>query len=204
MIRPEFIFDVGSPNAYLAHRVLPAIEARTGASFRYVPCLLGGIFKETGNQSPMLAYADIKNKLDYELLEIRRFVERHALHGFTFNPHFPINTLAIMRAAAGLELDAPDRLSGFVEAAFEAMWENEVNLGDPETALEVFRAAGFDADAVFARAQTPDVKQRLLENTLSAVERGAFGAPTFFVADQMFFGKERLSQVEDEIQAQAA
>lgn len=201
MVQPEFIFDVASPNAYLAAKVLPQIEARTGVTFRYVPCLLGGIFKETGNQAPMLAFADIKNKLDYDMLEIRRFIEKHRLSAFTFNPHFPINTLLVMRGAAGLELDAPDQLPAYFETALKAMWEDEQNFNDPDVVKAVFAEAGFDAERIFARAQESEVKQRLLENTQSAVARGAFGIPTFFIGDEIFFGKERLGQVEDEIRA---
>jgi len=201
MTQPEFIFDVASPNAYLAARVLPQIEARTGVHFRYIPCLLGGIFKETGNQAPMLAFADIKNKLDYDMLEIQRFIARHDLSAFKFNPHFPINTLLVMRGAAGLELDAPDQLSAYFDTALKAMWEDEQNFNDPEVVKAVFAKAGFDAEAIFTRVQEPEVKQRLMQNTAQAVERGVFGIPTFFVGNEMFFGKERLAQVEDQIKA---
>lgn len=204
MIEPEFIFDVGSPNAYLAHKVVPGIETRTGARFRYVPCLLGGIFKSTGNQAPMLAFAHIKNKLEYDMLELQRFVAAHDLTAFKFNPNFPINTLLIMRGAAGLEIDAPEQIGAYFETALKGMWEDEQNFNEAEVVQTYFNAAGFDAAAIFARAAEPDVKQRLIDNTVSAVERGAFGIPTFFVGSEMFFGKERLGQVEAEIVKQAS
>ena len=199
MTQPQFIFDFGSPNAYLAHRAIPEIEARTGVKFRYVPCLLGGIFKATGNQAPMLAFAGIKNKLEYDMLEIQRFVDAHGLTRFKFNPNFPVNTLLMMRGGAGLELDAPERLPTYLEAGLKAMWEEEKNLNDPDVVHQVFAEAGFDSEALFARAVEPEVKQHLMDNTAKAVERGAFGIPTFYVGDEMYFGKERLGQVEAEI-----
>lgn len=202
MTQPEFIFDVASPNAYLVHQVIPQIEARTGCRFKYTPCLLGGIFKETGNQAPMLAFANIKNKLDYDMLEIDRFIKAHAINRFKFNPNFPINTLLIMRAAAGLEMDAPDTLPAFFETALKGMWEEEANFNDAEVVKAYFTEAGFDAEAIFTRAQEPEVKQRLMANTARAVERGTFGIPTFFVGSEIFFGKERLAQLEDEIRKQ--
>lgn len=204
MTQVDFIFDFGSPNGYLAHRAIPGIEERTGVKFRYVPCLLGGIFKATGNQAPMLAFANIKNKLEYDMLEIQRFIDTHALKKFKFNPNFPVNTLLMMRGGAGLELDAPDQLDAYFEAGLRAMWEEEKNLNDPEVVHQVFAEAGFDAEALFARAVEPEVKQHLMDNTARAVERGAFGIPTFYVGDEMYFGKERLDQVEAEILRQAS
>ncbi|MEO1040163.1 MAG: 2-hydroxychromene-2-carboxylate isomerase [Pseudomonadota bacterium] len=200
----EFVFDVASPNAYLAYHALKGVETRTGAELKLTPCLLGGIFKETGNQAPMLAFANIRNKLDYDMLEIDRFIKAHGLTRFRFNPHFPVNTLAVMRGAAALQLDAPDRVRAYCETGLKAMWEDERDLGDPAVIAEVLSTAGFDADALFARTQEPDVKQRLIANTKDAVERGAFGIPTFFVGSEMFFGKERLAQVEAEHKRQSA
>ena len=193
----DFLFDFGSPNAYLAHKAIPAIEARTGAGFRYVPVLLGGVFKATGNRSPMVAYADIPAKLAYEALEMRRFVARHALARFAPNPHFPVNTLAIMRgavAARTLEVFTP-----YVEAVFTAMWEDGRKMDDPTVVAEVLQAAGLPAMRLIALTQDPSVKERLMADTTAAVERGVFGAPTFFVGDQMFFGKDRLGDVEEAI-----
>jgi 2-hydroxychromene-2-carboxylate isomerase len=193
----EFLFDFGSPNAYLSHRVVPAIEARTGARFVYIPVLLGGLFKLTNNQPPMVAFGNIRNKLPYEMLETRRFVARHKLDAFTFNPHFPVNTLQLMRGAVAADADGV--LAPYVEALFQHMWERPKKMDDPE----VFRAAlvesGLDAERLLARAQDRDVKDVLMANTQRAVERGAFGIPTFFVGDEMWFGKDRLRDVEEEI-----
>jgi 2-hydroxychromene-2-carboxylate isomerase len=194
---PEFLFDFGSPNAYLAHRVIPAIEARTGAKFSYVPVLLGGVFKATGNRSPMEAYAGIPSKLAYEGLETRRFVARHGLTRFASNPHFPVNTLTIMRGAVAAEtlgVFAP-----YVEAVFAAMWEDGRKMDDAATVEHVLVAAALPAQRLMALTQNPGVKDRLLANTTSAVERGVFGSPTFFVGKEMFFGKDRLGQVEEAI-----
>lgn len=204
MTQVDFIFDFASPNAYLAHHAVQGVQTRTGVTFRYVPCLLGGIFKTTGNQAPMLAFANIKNKLDYDMLEFQRFLNAHQLTRFKMNPHFPVNTVLLMRGACALEADAPDRLMGYVETGLKALWEEEKNLSDPEIVHAVFNAAGFEADALFARAVEPEIKQRLIDNTAAAVARGAFGIPTFYVGDAMFFGKERLGQVEAEIESQAS
>lgn len=193
----EFLFDFGSPNAYLSHRVVPAIEARTGARFVYVPVLLGGLFKLTNNQPPMVAFGNIKNKMPYEMLETRRFVARHRLDAFTFNPHFPVNTLQLMRGAVAAEQDG--QLMPYVEAVFQHMWEQPKKMDDPA----VFRAAlvesGLDADRLLARAQDQGVKDTLAANTQRACDRGAFGIPTFFVGDEMWFGKDRLRDVEEAI-----
>ncbi|MET0390448.1 MAG: 2-hydroxychromene-2-carboxylate isomerase [Polyangiales bacterium] len=191
----ELVFDFGSPNAYLVHRVLPAIAARSGARIHLLPCLLGGIFKLTGNQSPMAAYAGVKGKLAYEERETQRFIAKHQLTAFKFNPHFPINTLLIMRGLiAAQRLKVAD---AYVEAVLTAMWEREQKLDDPAVVEQVLTAAGLDAAALIALTQDPGVKAELLANTEAAVARGAFGIPTFFVGDEMFFGKERLGQVEE-------
>ncbi len=197
MAQLDFIFDVASPNAYLAYRALPGVLERTGASLTVVPCLLGGIFKATGNQAPMLAFASIKNKLAYEQLEFRRFVQRHGLSAFTFNPHFPVNTLLIMRGAIVAEEDG--RLDDYVEALLHHMWEAPKKMDDPDVAAAALSDSGFDGPALLARTQEPEIKAKLAANTARAVERGAFGVPTFFVGDAMFFGKERLGQVEEEL-----
>ncbi len=191
----DFIFDFGSPNAYLADAVLKDIAARTGANIHRIPCLLGGIFKLTGNQAPMLAFGPIKGKMDYEMLETRRFIARHGLTRFRFNPHFPVNTLAIMRgmvAAEDLGVVEP-----YVDAVLRAMWEDGLKMDDAEVIAQVLSAAGLDAPAIFAASQTQAVKDRLAANTQAAVDRGAFGVPTFYVGQEMFFGKERLRQVEE-------
>lgn len=193
----EFHFDFGSPNAYLAHRVIPAIERRTGARFRYVPVLLGGVFKATGNRSPMEAFAGIRNKPDYERLETQRFIRRHKLDRYKRNPHFPVNTLQIMRGAV-----AAERLGVFepyVEAVYRAMWEDGLKMDEPEVIRAALDAAGLGAAALMQSAQDAGVKQGLIENTERSVARGTFGSPTFFVGDEIFFGKDRLRDVEDAI-----
>ncbi len=197
--RVEFLFDFGSPNAYLAHRVIPAIEARTGVRFVYVPVLLGGVFKATGNRSPMEAFAGIPAKLAYEGLETRRFVARHGLTQFTRNPHFPVNTLTIMRgaiAAEDLGVFAP-----YVEAVFAAMWEQGRKMDDPAVIGETLSAAGLPAEDLLTRTGDPAVKERLIASTNAAVARGVFGSPSFFVGDELFFGKDRLREVEEAIGA---
>ena len=199
MARVEFHFDFGSPNAYLAHKVLPAIEARTGARFGYVPILLGGVFKATNNRSPMEAFAGIRNKPEYEALQTRRFVARHGLDAFRFNPNFPVNTLQLMRGAV-----VAQRLGVFeayVEAVFKAMWEDQKPMGDAEVFAETLRSAGLDADGLIALSQDPEVKAALVANTEASVARGTFGSPTFFVGDEIYFGKDSLGDVEAAIRA---
>jgi len=197
----DFIFDFGSPNAYFAHKVIPAVAQRTGARFNYVPCLLGGIFKATGNQSPVTAFAGVKNKLEYEQRERDRFVKKHGLTAFRWNPNFPVNTLTIMRGAVAAEMDG--RLAPYVDLMFRGMWEEGRKLDDPAVIMETLASAGFDAKQFQQRVQDQDVKDRLMANTTRAVERGAFGAPTFFVGDEMWFGKERLRDIEEYLLAAA-
>lgn len=200
MKRVEFLFDFGSPNGYLSHRVIPAIERRTGAKFTYTPVLLGGVFKATGNRSPMEAFAGIKNKLAYEALETRRFVARHGLTKYAQNPHFPVNTLLLMRMATAAWKDGGQAgLAPFVEAGYRCMWEDGRKMDDADVARASLAGLGVDAEALMKRAQDQDVKDALLANTNAAVERGVFGIPTFFVGDEMFFGKDRLRDVEEEI-----
>ena len=198
----EFIFDFGSPNAYLAYRALPPILARTGASLAISPCLLGGIFKATGNLAPTVAFAPIKGKLEYEMLELRRFVAKHRLVKFRLNPHFPVNTLMLMRGLvaareAGVE-------AGYLDMGLEGLWEEGLKLDDREVLARRIDAAGLDSASLLAASQTDRVKLKLADNTAAAVARGVFGVPTFFVGDDMFFGKDRLGQVEEATAARAA
>jgi 2-hydroxychromene-2-carboxylate isomerase len=191
----EFIFDFGSPNAYLAYRALPPILERTGARLVINPCLLGGIFKATGNVAPGVAFAAVKGKLDYEMLEIRRFIARHGIEKFRFNPNFPINTLMLMRGLiaareAGVE-------ASYLEMGVKGLWEEGLKLDDQEVLARRIDSAGLDAASLLAAAQTDRVKLRLADNTAAAVARGVFGVPTFFVGADMFFGKDRLAQVEE-------
>jgi 2-hydroxychromene-2-carboxylate isomerase len=198
-LTPEFHFDFGSPNAYLAHRVIPDIEQRTGMRFRYVPVLLGGVFKVTGNRSPREAFAGIRNKPDYERRETERFIARHRLTAFTRNPFFPVNTLALMRGAAAAEIDGT--LAAYVEAAFHHMWEAPKKMDDPAVMLAALRSSGLDADRIAARIQDAEVKQHLIANTDASVARGCFGSPSFFIGDEIWFGKDRLRDVEEAIVA---
>ena len=199
----EFHFDFGSPNAYLSHKVIPDVEARTGVTFTYVPVLLGGVFKATGNQSPVMAFAGIRNKPEYERLEMMRFIERHGLtQAFAMNPHFPVNTLAIMRGAvAAQHLDV---FKPYVNAIYAAMWQGAQKMDDPETIRRVLAAADLPAEGLMAKAQDSGIKQELMDNTTASVERGNFGSPTFFVKDRMWFGKDRLRDVEEAILAARA
>lgn len=191
----EFHFDFGSPNAYFSHKVLPAIAARAGAMVRPVPVLLGGIFKATNNRSPFEAFAGIRNKLDYERLEMKRFVDRHGLKRFRMNPFFPVNTLTLMRGAVAAEMDGI--LAPYMEAGFHHMWEEPKKMDDPAVFREAFDASGLDGARLLERTQDAGVKARLIENTESSVGRGSFGIPTFFVGREIFFGKDRLRDVED-------
>ena len=193
----EFIFDVASPNAYLSWRVLPGICTRTGANVVLKPCLLGGIFKATGNQAPMMAFGNIRNKLAYEMLETRRFIAKHKLDAFQMNPHFPVNTLMMMRMLASAEIDGG--LEKLAEALLHHMWEAPKKMDDPAIVAAALQESGLDADRLMARAQAQDAKDQLMANTNEAVERGAFGIPTFFVGEEMFFGKNTLRDVEEAV-----
>jgi 2-hydroxychromene-2-carboxylate isomerase len=195
MTTVEFLFDFGSPNAYLAHKVIPGIEARTGARFDYVPVLLGGVFKLTNNKPPMLQFGEVRNKLEYERLEMQRFIQRHRLDAFRMNPFFPVNTLLIMRGAVAAK--AEDALAPYVEAVFHHMWEEPRKMDDPEVVRTALGESGIDADALLALADTPESRNLLLRNTERAVERGVFGSPSFFVDGQLYFGKDRLHDVEE-------
>ena len=192
---PQFLFDFGSPNAFLSHEAIPAIEKRTGVKFEYVPILLGGIFKATNNRSPAETLAGVKNKPEFNALETERFLKRFQVRPYVWNPFFPVNTLNLMRAAVAAQLEGV--FEKYVEAAFHHMWVEPKKMDDPEVAIKALTASGLDAAKLFARAQEPDVKAKLIENTQRAVERGAFGSPTFFVGKEMFFGKEQLREVEE-------
>ena len=198
----EFIFDFASPNAYLAYRALPPILERTRAKLDINPCLLGGIFKATGNKAPFLAFAPIKGKFEYELLEIKRFATRHKLDKYRLNPHFPVISLMLMRGyIAAREAGVGP---AFLEMGLSGMWEDGLKLDDPEVLNGAIDAVGLDSASLLAAAQTHPVKQTLADNTAAAVARGVFGVPTFFVGSEMFFGKERLGQVEEAVEAAKA
>ncbi|USA60084.1 2-hydroxychromene-2-carboxylate isomerase [Qipengyuania citrea] len=190
----QFYYDFGSPNAYLAHRVLPQIEARTGANFQYVPILLGGLFKLTGNRPPMMAFAEVPNKLAYERREMERFIARHHLTEFTMNPHFPVNTLMLMRGAVAAEREGI--AAPYVEAMFHFMWEEPRKLDDPAILRQTLTNAGLPAETLFNLAAQQDVKDELSANTQRAFDNGAFGSPSFVFEGELFFGKDKLHDVE--------
>jgi 2-hydroxychromene-2-carboxylate isomerase len=196
---PEFLFDFGSPNAYLSHEAIPAIEKRTGVKFDYVPVLLGGIFKATNNKSPAETLAGVKNKPDFMKIETERFIKRFNVAPYVWNPFFPVNTLNLMRAAIAAQLEGV--FEKYVEAAFHHMWREPKKMDDPEIAAKALTSSGLDGAGLLARAQEADVKAKLLANTQAAVERGAFGSPTFFVGKEIFFGKEQLREVEEMVSA---
>ena len=190
----DFLFDIGGPNGYLTHRVLPDFCARTGAVANYVPVLLGGLMKATGNRPPWAVYADVPAKLAYDRLEFQRFIDAHGLTRFKMNSHFPINTLPIMRALVAAKREGVFMQA--VETMMVAMWEDGLNLSITDVTIGVFDKAGLDGTHLMALSNDESIKAELVTNTENAVARGAFGIPTFFVGDDMWFGKERLAQVE--------
>ncbi len=195
MAKLDFIFDFASPNAYYAYQVLPDILARTGAKVEIHPVLLGGLFKITGNQPPMLAFGEVKGKLEYEMLESKRFMEKHGISRFTMNANFPVNTISITRgllAAQELGCEKP-----YIDVVLSAMWEQNLKMDDLEVIAKALTDGGLNTEAILELIQTDPIKEKLKSNTQAAADRGAFGIPTFFVGDDMFFGKDRLEQVEE-------
>jgi 2-hydroxychromene-2-carboxylate isomerase len=188
----EFWFDFGSTASYLAWTQLPALEAATGAKAILKPMLLGGVFQATGNQSP----ANIPAKGKYIFLDFARFAKRYGVP-LIKNPHFPINTLLLMRGAIALQMKGDARFLDYCHAVFKAIWVDSLNMNDPATVAEVLRKAGFDAQALVALASEQTTKDALKAATQEAVERGVFGAPTFFVGDQMFWGQDRMDFVKE-------
>jgi 2-hydroxychromene-2-carboxylate isomerase len=197
----EFHFDFGSPNAYLSHRVIPAIEKRTGARFEYVPILLGGVFKATNNVSPAVSLQGIKNKPEYTGLETRRFLARHGIKDYRPNPHFPVNTLQIMRGAIVAQREGC--FERYVDEVYRHMWSDPKKMDDADVIRAALADSGLDADAILSGTQDPDVKAKLIANTEDAVSRGVFGSPSFFVGPELYFGKDRLDEVEAEILRQS-
>src|SRR3954447_3047101 len=201
-LKVEFQFDFGSPNAYLAEVAIPGIERRTGVKFEYVPVLLGGIYKATGNMSPFDSLRGIKNKPEYQALETERFIRRHNVTTFNKNPFFPVNPLMLMRGAVAEKFE--NMFEPYFRAAYHHMWEAPKKMDDVETFRAAFNASGIDIDSLIARAQQDDVKKKLIADTNDAVSRGAFGSPTFFVGKEMFFGKDQLRDVEESIVEQTS
>ena len=197
MAKVEFHFDFGSPNAYLSHLVIPEIERRTGVKFEYVPVLLGGVFKLTNNRSPAESLRGIKNKPEYERLETRRFIQRHGITRFQPNPYFPVNTMKMMRGAiAAQSLSVFER---YVDEMYRHMWAEPKKMDEPQVLRAALDESGLPTARILELIETPLVKAQLLENTQRSVERGTFGSPTFYVGDEIFFGKDRLQEVEEMI-----
>lgn len=194
---PEFLYDYGSPNAYLAWRVLPEIEARTNLPFKRTPVLLGGIFKETGNQSPFVTFGPVKGRMDYEMLEIRRFMKKYRITEFQMNHNFPQNSLLMMRGAvAAQEIGQGE---AYDRACFRGMWEENLQMDDVDVFTSRLDEEGLRGSAILQKAQSPEVKAMLVDLTNYAVTRGVFGLPSFLVGDELYFGKDRLGDVELEI-----
>jgi 2-hydroxychromene-2-carboxylate isomerase len=192
----EFYFDFGSPASYLAATQLPRLCAEANAELVWKPMLLGGVFQATGNHSP----ATIPAKGPYMVKDLARFARRYGVP-FSFNPHFPVNTLLLMRGATGMQMHEPERFAAYVDAMYRAMWVEPRNLNDPATVGAVLQEAGFDAAKMLALANAQDAKDRLKAVTQEAVERGVFGAPTMFVGQQMFWGQDRLDFVREALDA---
>lgn len=196
-MKVDFIFDIASPNAYFCHQLIPSFENRTGVKFNYIPCLLGGIMKLSGNQPPFVAYADIKNKNDYQMIEIARFIKQHKLIKYKFNSSFPMNTVQVQRGAlAAQELGVFDE---YLEIMLKAMWEEDKNLSDLDVLQSTMNENNLDAEATIKIVTSQECKDKLIANTSDAVNRGAFGVPTFFLNDEIFFGKDHLYQLEEYI-----
>ena len=193
----EFHYDFGSPNSYLSHRVIPLIEKRTGVKFKYVPILLGGVFKSTNNKSPMEQFAEVKNKKEYFARETERFIEIHHISKYARNSHFPVNTLHIMRGACYAK--GKDFEVEYIEAMYQCMWERGLKMDDPSVIDTALKEYALPAAEIITGSQDPEIKKILIDSSSYSVERGNFGSPTFFVGGEMFFGKDRLRDVEDEI-----
>lgn len=199
-LKVEFHYDFGSPNSYFCHRVIPEIVKRTGQPITYFPVLLGGLFKATNNRSPMEQFADVKNKKEYQARETERFIARHELTDYKFNPHFPVNTLHLMRGA--VFASHQNYYALYIEAMYQGMWEQGKKMSELEVIAESLTTHGLPADEILSGMQDPAIKQELIDNTAHSAEHGAFGSPTFFIGDEIYFGKDRLREVEEEIIAQ--
>ena len=198
-ISVEFHFDFGSPNAYLSHLVIPAIEARTGVKFEYVPVLLGGVFKATGNASPAVTLQGIKNKPEYGRIEMQRFLRKHNITTFKQNPHFPVNTLQIMRGA--IYAQSQDYYERYIDEVYKHMWSEPKKMDEADVIQAALMESGLPAVDIATGMQDPEIKLQLIANTEASVARGTFGSPTFYVDDEIFFGKDKLGDTEAEIVA---
>lgn len=196
--RVELIFDFVSPNAYLIWHPLREVLKRTGAGLDVIPVFLAGMHRLTGNAPPMIRDKEVKGKVEYSMLEFQRFIAKHNLVHFRMNPKFPFNSILLQRMLFAADQDG--RAVQLIETLLPAIWENEVDATDPEAIAQVLSDGGFDAQDLLGRAGSDEVKQGLVDSTSEAVERGAFGIPTIFVGNEMFFGKERLAQIEEELE----
>ena len=190
----EYIFDFGSPNAYLSYFTVKHVAERTGARLQIIPCLLGGIFKSTNNQPPLVNFAGVSGKNAMFMREMERYCDRFGLDKFSLNPHFPVNTLLLMRACVAYARD--NDVAAYIEAGLKMMWEDGLKMDDAEVFVKAFDDAGFDGKALLESTQDPDVKAELMANTQGAVDRGVFGIPAFFVGDEQFFGKDHIEEME--------
>jgi len=193
----EMLFDFVSPNAYLAYYPLKDLAARQGAEIVITPIFLGGMHKLSGNAPPFIRDADVKGKNTYAMLEMQRFIAKYGFDKFTMNPQFPFNSIMLQRLLMAAKEEG--REIEFIDFLLPHVWEQGANMTDPETVMELLTESPFDGAAMAERIQSPELKQQLVDNTANAVERGAFGIPTFFVGGEMFFGKDRLTQVEEEL-----
>ncbi|PYC31657.1 2-hydroxychromene-2-carboxylate isomerase [Pseudomonas protegens] len=188
----EFFFDLGSPTSYLAYTQLPKICAQTGSQLVYRPMLLGGVFKTTGNASPI----SVPAKGRYMLQDLARFAQRYQVE-LNFNPHFPINTLLLMRATTGVQMHLPERFIDFIDCLFRALWVDKRNLNDAASVAQVLEQGGFAPQQILDLSNAEDVKTALRNNTEQALQRGVFGAPSMFVGEELFFGQDRLDFVRE-------
>lgn len=193
----DFYYDFGSPNAYFAWKALQGVTQRTGLDVIMHPVLIGGIFKSTNNQPPWQAFGNVPNKMTYMQLEIQRFVKDHNLTEFKFNSAFPVNTLLAMRGAIATQNAGIH--DAYYPAVFKAIWEDDKNISQPEILVEILNEAGLDGQAFVTATQTAEVKQGLMDATQACVDRGAFGLPTFFLGDEIYFGKDRVWQIEQAV-----
>lgn len=194
----ELIFDFVSPNAYLIWQPLKALAEKHGATIEITPAFLGGMHKLTGNAPPFIRDAEVKGKNEYAMLELGRFVKKHGLSKFKMNPKFPFNTITLLRMLVALE---PAKRAELIELLLPPIWEDGLDVTDGETLGKILQDGGFDAAELFAKTQDPEIKQALIDNTENAVARGAFGIPTMYVDGEMYFGKERLAQIDEQLSA---
>jgi 2-hydroxychromene-2-carboxylate isomerase len=192
----ELIFDFVSPNAYLIWQPLKDLAEKHGATIAITPAFLGGMHKLTGNAPPFIRDAEVKGKNEYAMLELGRFVKKHGLSKFKMNPHFPFNTITLLRMLVALD---PAKRAEFIETLLPPIWEQGLDVTDGETLGKILQDDGFEAADLLAQTQDPAVKQALIDNTENAVERGAFGIPTIYIDGEMYFGKERLGQIDDQL-----